>query len=61
MRVCEKHLCRATETLKSLRDGTEYDLCSQCLEELREILFENPPKEPKEEKRGRKRVITASN
>lgn len=49
MRVCAKHRKDAVETLKSLKDGTEYDLCSACAEELQEILRGKP-----EVKRGRK-------
>lgn len=53
MRVCEKHRERATETLKSLKTGTEYDLCLKCEAELAEILQEQPEKA---NKRGRKRI-----
>jgi hypothetical protein len=38
MRVCEKHRERATEVLKSLIFGTEYDLCPKCLDMMRSIL-----------------------
>lgn len=38
-RFCEKHMARATLTLKSYRDGTEYDLCATCEKELSEILY----------------------
>lgn len=38
MRVCEKHMNRAVETLVSRMTGTEYDLCDECLKELEKIL-----------------------
>jgi len=37
-RFCEKHMARATMTLKSYRDGTEYDLCAICEAEMAAIL-----------------------
>ena len=52
MRVCEKHLKRAVETLRSLKDGAEYDLCPECAAELQEIMEGKPEKQ--EIKRGRK-------
>jgi len=57
-RFCEKHMARATLTLKSYRDGTEYDLCATCEDELSEILNGKSEllqvKEIQEVKRGRK-------
>jgi hypothetical protein len=47
LRICEKHRERAIETLFSKKTGTEYDLCSICLDELEEILSGNPTKEEK--------------
>ena len=38
MRVCEKHIDRAVDTLVSKKDGTEYDVCQECLTNLQEIL-----------------------
>jgi hypothetical protein len=53
MRICEKHRERATETLVSQKTGTEYDLCPICIDEMAEILTENPIKG---EEIGRKRT-----
>lgn len=53
MRVCELHREKAIETLKSLKDGTEYDLCPQCAEIIKEIMRGKPENEVK---RGRKRA-----
>ena len=39
MRICEKHRERASEILKSQKTGEEFDLCSKCEVELREILY----------------------
>lgn len=55
-RFCEKHMARATLTLKSYRDGTEYDLCAVCEQELEEILNKTPEEVKPEAKRGRKRT-----
>lgn len=38
MRVCELHRERAVETLVSLQDRVEYDLCPKCQELLHAIL-----------------------
>lgn len=38
MRICELHRERAIDTLVSRKDGTEYDLCSVCIERLHHIL-----------------------
>jgi hypothetical protein len=51
MRVCEKHMARASDTLVSKKTGAEYDLCEHCEKELAEILHEQPKLEVK---RGRK-------
>jgi uncharacterized protein with PIN domain len=59
MRVCEKHLKRAIETLRSLKDGAEYDLCPECVQELQEILEGKPEKS--ERKRGRKGTPASTN
>ena len=32
MRVCTAHKIQAVETLKSLTDDSEHDLCPECLE-----------------------------
>ena len=59
MRVCAKHREPATETLKSYKTGTEYDLCPVCEAELDGILNGQLiviPKVQKEVKRGRKRI-----
>lgn len=40
-RVCEKHFKRAVDTLTSLKDGTEYDLCQECLSDLQEYFKES--------------------
>lgn len=53
MRVCAKHMKPATETLKSYKTGTEYDLCPVCEAELESILNGKPKEEVK---RGRKRT-----
>ena len=39
MRVCLKHFKSATDTLKSLKTGEEFDLCPTCEQELREIIY----------------------
>jgi hypothetical protein len=54
MRVCEKHLKRATETLVSRQTGAEYDLCELCEIELSSILHEQPKQG---EFDGRKRIV----
>lgn len=38
MRVCVKHMKLASETLRSLKTGEEFDLCPDCELELREII-----------------------
>lgn len=38
MRVCRKHFKEASEVLKSLKTGEEYDLCPICETEIREII-----------------------
>ena len=47
MRICAKHRERAVEVLRSLMDGSEYDLCPVCADEIREILSGPPEKEVK--------------
>jgi hypothetical protein len=47
MRICEKHRERATEVLRSLKTGEEFDLCPQCETDLREILHEKPDADAK--------------
>ncbi len=39
MRICLKHREKASETLKSMKTGEEFDLCPQCEAELREIVY----------------------
>ena len=49
MRICLKHRNQASETLKSMKTGEEFDLCPQCEQELREIVYgpaETVPAEP---------------
>ena len=53
MRVCEKHLKRAEDTLVSRMTGQEYDLCGECLLELYDILNEKLEGESD----GRKRTV----
>ena len=52
MRVCQKHMVKASESLKSLKTGEEFDLCPQCEIELREILNGKPADEPAEPQRN---------
>ena len=47
MRVCQKHFKGASETLKSLKTGEEFDLCPECEKEIREIIYA-PADEPAE-------------
>lgn len=64
MRVCELHHARAVEILRSLKDGTEYDLCQLCLESLQGILAGTETTSndlAKEPIGGRKRVPEAPN
>ena len=54
MRVCRKHFKEASEILKSLKTGEEYDLCPICEVEIREIIHGKavePAAEPEPEKR----------
>jgi hypothetical protein len=55
MRVCFAHKVQAVETLKSIRDDSEHDLCPECLEAFRLIVsgafFE--PEQEEIQKRGR--------
>ena len=46
-------MARATQVLKSMIDGTEFDLCPTCLDELNEILQGKPVQG---EEIGRKRT-----
>ena len=39
MRVCAKHFKPATEVLRSLKTGEEFDLCGDCEKELRDIIY----------------------
>jgi hypothetical protein len=62
MRVCELHRERAVDTLTSKRDGSEYDLCPQCVELLRSILdgeVEEKPQRVVKRRRTRK-IATAT-
>jgi hypothetical protein len=42
LRVCQKHFKKAVEVLKSLKTGEEFDLCEECSNELREIVYGKP-------------------
>jgi hypothetical protein len=46
LRVCQKHFKQAVEVLKSLKTGEEFDLCEECSNELREIVYGKPDAEP---------------
>jgi hypothetical protein len=54
MRICEKHLARASDTLVSKKTGAEYDICEICEKELEQILHEQVKQG---ELDGRKRVV----
>jgi len=56
MRVCQKHLKKATETLKSLKTGEEFDLCPQCETEIREIIYGSAETSPAESEKRVDRV-----
>ena len=51
MRVCPKHFTPATKTLVDRNDGTEYDLCQECYQDVRAYFEYNP-----REKDGPKRT-----
>lgn len=57
MRVCQAHKIQAVETLKSIRDDSEHDLCPECLEVFNLIVsgafFADAAAEDAAPKRGR--------
>jgi hypothetical protein len=58
VRVCPKHFKPATESLKSLKTGEEFDLCPICEQELREIIHapaDKPAAEPEKRTVGTRR------
>lgn len=59
MRVCAKHREPATETLKSYKTGTEYDLCPVCEAELEEILNGFPLSDSEFIEKGKGKIIEA--
>ncbi len=56
MRVCELHRERSVETLRSMKDGQEYDMCQECMDALRKYFSEQIFPKP-ELNRGRKRAF----
>lgn len=56
MRICLKHREKASETLKSMKTGEEFDLCPQCEVELREIVYGPAASEPAEPEKRVDRV-----
>ena len=58
MRVCSAHRINAVDTLKSLHDDSEYDLCPECLEAFHLVVsgaFFADPSAEEVPRRGRPR------
>ena len=58
MKVCDKHpAVKAVDTLVYVRDDEHVDVCAQCLEDVRQVLREDPVAppsiEPPPKRRGR--------
>ncbi len=53
MRICERKDGKPVKAiLRNLNDGSEYDLCKECLEEFTEWLSARPREQKPAEKKG---------